>query len=50
MIYKKYNYKIYLIQNNNYTLIKDGKSNIKDYTDITLKSVITEIIDFITIY
>ena len=50
IIYKKYNYKIYLIQNNNYTLIKDGKSNIKDYTDITLKSVITEIIDFITIY
>ena len=50
MIFKKYNYSIYLVDNSIQTLIKEDKVKIRDYTEITLKSVITEIIDFIIIY
>jgi len=37
------------VDNNKQTLIKEDKVKIRDYTEITLKSVITEIIDFIII-
>ena len=49
MILKKYNYSILLVDNCIQTLIKEDKVKIRDYTEITLKSVITEIIDFIII-
>jgi hypothetical protein len=50
MILKKYNYSILLVDNCIQSLIKKDKVKIRDYTEITLKSVITEIIDFIIIY
>jgi hypothetical protein len=49
MILKKYYYGIHLVDNNKQILIKEDKVKIRDYTEITLKSVITEIIDFIII-
>ena len=49
MILKKYHYNIHLLDNNIQSLVKEDKVKIKDYTEITLKSVITEIIDFITV-
>ena len=45
MILKKYYYSIHLIDNNIQSLIKEDKVKIRDYTEITLKSVITEIVD-----
>lgn len=50
MILKKYYYSIDLIDNNKQSLVKEDKVKIRDYTEITLKSVITEIIDFIITY
>jgi hypothetical protein len=45
MILKKYYYSIDLVDNNIQSLIKEDKVKIRDYTEITLKSVITEIVD-----
>jgi hypothetical protein len=45
MILKKYYYSIHLVDNNIQSLIKEDKVKIRDYTEITLKSVITEIVD-----
>jgi hypothetical protein len=45
MILKKYYYSIDLVDNNIQSLVKEDKVKIRDYTEITLKSVITEIID-----
>jgi len=45
MILKKYYYCIDLFDNNIQSLIKEDKVKIRDYTEITLKSVITEIVD-----
>jgi len=50
MILKKYYYSIDLVDNNIQSLVKEDKVKIRDYTEITLKSVITEIIDFIITY
>ena len=50
MILKKYYYCIDLVDNNKQSLVKEDKVKIRDYTEITLKSVITEIIDFIITY
>ncbi len=47
MILKKYYYCIDLVDNNKQSLIKEDKVKIRDYTEITLKSVITEIVDTI---
>jgi hypothetical protein len=49
MILKKYYYCIDLVDNNIQSLVKEDKVKIRDFTEITLKSVITEIIDFIII-
>jgi hypothetical protein len=49
MIIKKYHYSIHLVDNNKQTLVKEDKVKIRDYTEITLKSVITEIVDLITV-
>lgn len=45
MILKKYYYCIDLVDNNKQSLVKEDKVKIRDYTEITLKSVITEIVD-----
>jgi len=45
MILKKYYYCIDLVDNNVQSLVKENKVKIRDYTEITLKSVITEIVD-----
>jgi hypothetical protein len=45
MILKKYYYCIDLVDNNKQSLVKENKVKIRDYTEITLKSVITEIVD-----
>ena len=50
MILKKYYYSIHLVDNNIQSLIKEDKVKMRDYTEITLKSVITEIVDLITTY
>ena len=50
MILKKYFYSIDLVDNNKQSLVKEDKVKIRDYTEITLKSVITEIVDFIITY
>jgi len=47
MILKKYYYSIDLVDNNIQTQIKEDKVKIRDFTEITLKSVITEIVDSI---
>jgi len=47
MIQKKYYYYIDLVDNNKQSLIKEDKVKIRDFTEITLKSVITEIVDTI---
>jgi len=47
MILKKYYYNIYLVDNHLQSLVKENKCKIRDFTEITLKSVITEITDFI---
>ena len=50
MILKKYYYSIHLVDNNKQSLVKEGKVKIRDFTEITLKSVITEIVDTIIAY
>jgi hypothetical protein len=50
MILKKYYYSIDLVDNNKQSLVKKDKVKIRDYTEITLKSVITEIVDLIITY
>ena len=50
MILKKYYYCIDLVDNNIQSLVKEDKVKIRDYTEITLKSVITEIVDTIIAY
>lgn len=50
MILKKYYYCIDLVDNNKQSLVKEDKVKIRDYTEITLKSVITEIVDIINLY
>ena len=50
MILKKYYYSIDLVDNNKQSLVKEDKVKIRDYTEITLKSVITEIVDIINLY
>ena len=50
MILKKYYYCIDLVDNNKQSLVKEDKVKIRDYTEITLKSVITEIVDTIITY
>ena len=50
MILKKYYYCIDLVDNNKQSLVKEDKVKIRDYTEITLKSVITEIVDSIIAY
>jgi hypothetical protein len=45
MILKKYYYCIDLVDNNIQSLLKEDNVKIRDYTEITLKSVITEIVD-----
>jgi len=50
MILKKYYYCIDLVDNNVQSLVKEDKVKIRDYTEITLKSVITEIVDTIITY
>ena len=50
MIFKKYYYSIHLVDNNKQSLVKEDKVKIRDYTEITLKSVITEIVDTIIAY
>jgi hypothetical protein len=47
MIVKKYYYSIDLVNNNIQSLLKEDKVKIRDFTEITLKSVITEIVDSI---
>jgi hypothetical protein len=47
MIYQKYYYNIYLYENKIMNLIKEYKYNNKNYEEITLKSVVTEIIDIV---
>ena len=49
MILKKYYYCIDLVDNNKQSLVKEDKVKIRDYTEITLKSVITEIVDSINL-
>jgi hypothetical protein len=49
MIQKKYYYCIDLVDNNKQLLVKEDKVKIRDYTEITLKSVITEIVDTINL-
>lgn len=49
MILKKYYYCIDLVDNNIQSLVKEDKVKIRDYTEITLKSVITEIVDTIVL-
>ena len=50
MILKKYYYCIDLVDNNKQSLVKEDKVKIRDYTEMTLKSVITEIVDSIIAY
>jgi hypothetical protein len=50
MILKKYYYSIHLVDNNKQSLVKEDKVKIRDFTEITLKSVITEIVDTIIAY
>jgi len=50
MILKKYYYCIDLVDNNVQSLVKEDKVKIRDYTEITLKSVITEIVDLVNLY
>ena len=47
MIYQKYYYNIYLYENKIMNLIREYKYNNKNYEEITLKSVVTEIIDIV---
>jgi hypothetical protein len=47
MIYQKYYYNIYLYENKIMNFIKEYKYNNKNYEEITLKSVVTEIIDIV---
>lgn len=47
MIYQKYDYNIYLYENKIMNLIKEYKYNNKNYEEITLKSIVTEIIDIV---
>jgi hypothetical protein len=47
MIYQKYYYNIYLYENKIMNLIKEYKYNNKNYEEIILKSVVTEIIDIV---
>jgi len=47
MIYQKYYYNIYLYENKIMSLIKEYKYYNKNYEEITLKSIVTEIIDIV---
>jgi hypothetical protein len=47
MIYQKYYYNIYLYDNKIMNFIREYKYNNKNYEEITLKSVVTEIIDIV---
>jgi len=47
MINQKYYYNIYLYENKIMNLIREYKYNNKNYEEITLKSVVTEIIDIV---
>jgi len=47
MIYQKYYYNIYLYENKIMNFIREYKYNNKNYEEITLKSIITEIIDIV---
>jgi hypothetical protein len=47
MFHQKYHYNIYLYENKIMNLIKEYKYNNKNYEEITLKSIVTEIIDIV---